>query len=162
MTVGDALRCFQYYFPFEEDNAISAAVPGDYSKNLFQRCHEVMKMRPEIALKKLLQQLASLKIWELFCRLFVHKMLNDVASKYVKFPAIQSHSACFTKIFRRHFFTKCRPGVSFVFNLSFSELFRVQKNLHSLSKTLFRQAEAPNVSWDVGGLGLTCHFLLGR
>jgi hypothetical protein len=31
-------------------------------------------------------------------------------------------------------------GVSFVFNLSFSELLRVQKNLLSLSKTLFRQA----------------------
>jgi hypothetical protein len=32
-------------------------------------------------------------------------------------------------------------GVSFVFNLSFSELFRVQKNLLLLSKTLFRQEE---------------------
>jgi hypothetical protein len=31
-------------------------------------------------------------------------------------------------------------GVSVVFNLSFSELLRVQKNLYSLSKTLFRQA----------------------
>jgi hypothetical protein len=34
------------------------------------------------------------------------------------------------------------PGrVSFVFDLSFSELLRVQKNLRSLSKTLFRQAD---------------------
>jgi hypothetical protein len=51
---GDTLPCFQYYFPFEGDNVILAAVPGDHSEVLFQQCHEVKKMRLKITLKKLL------------------------------------------------------------------------------------------------------------
>jgi hypothetical protein len=38
-------------------------------------------------------------------------------------------------------------GVSFVFNLSFSELLWVQKNLLSVAKTLFRHAENQAAHW---------------